>query len=64
MSPIRPSLASLLVLALLAASPARAQEEPAGDAPAAEAAPTHKAAPKPRRPAPKPARRPRRRPPR
>ncbi|MGE7416125.1 invasion associated locus B family protein [Methylobacterium tarhaniae] len=55
MSPCRPSLASLLVLALLAASPARAQDEPAGEAPAAEAAPAHKPAPKPRRPAPKPA---------
>ncbi|MGF3022349.1 invasion associated locus B family protein [Methylobacterium aquaticum] len=56
MSPVRPSLASLLVLAALVAGPARAQEaEPAGEAPAAEPAPAHKAAPKPRRPAPKPA---------
>ncbi|AWB22834.1 invasion associated locus B family protein [Methylobacterium currus] len=56
MSPCRSSLASLLVLAAFLAGPARAQEEPAGEAPAAEA-PAHKPAPKPapRRPAPKPA---------
>ncbi|MFH6783756.1 MULTISPECIES: invasion associated locus B family protein [Methylobacterium] len=54
MPPCRPSLASLLVLSLFLAAPARAQEEPAGGAPAAEAPkPAHK--PAPRRAAPKPA---------
>lgn len=55
MLPCRPSLASLLVLSLFLAGPARAQEEPAGEAPAEAPAskPAHK--PAPRRPAPKPA---------
>jgi invasion protein IalB len=56
MSPCRSALASLLVLAACLTGPARAQEEPAGEAPAA-GAPAPKPAPKPapRRPAPKPA---------